>query len=54
MTMFIADGYAEEGIAYWKDFAAERATTPPSLVLEDHPYPGKATQLLLPAAFELS
>ncbi|KAM0790616.1 hypothetical protein ACM66B_004479 [Microbotryomycetes sp. NB124-2] len=38
VTMFIADAY--EGLEHWRSFVTARATNPPSLVLEDHPYPG--------------
>jgi len=46
VTHFIHHAYAEDKVAsgnaidYWKDFATARATSPPSLAITAHPYPG--------------
>ncbi|SCV71498.1 BQ2448_3086 [Microbotryum intermedium] len=40
VTTFIHDGYVATGFEYWRSFAAAHATNPPSMVIEDHPYPG--------------
>ncbi|GAA6064089.1 hypothetical protein JCM10212_003447 [Sporobolomyces blumeae] len=38
VATIIPNGYAN--LTYWYDFAASHATSPPSLVMVDHPYPG--------------
>ncbi|KDE09516.1 hypothetical protein MVLG_00414 [Microbotryum lychnidis-dioicae p1A1 Lamole] len=40
VTTFIHDGYISSGFEYWRAFAAAHATVLPSMVIEDHPYPG--------------
>ncbi|MBW0477739.1 hypothetical protein O181_017454 [Austropuccinia psidii MF-1] len=40
-VMLFADGYVPgDKLAYWWDFAASHRTSPTSLALADHPYPG--------------
>ncbi|GAA5860760.1 hypothetical protein JCM5353_008005, partial [Sporobolomyces roseus] len=38
VATIITEGYTN--LTYWYDFAAKHATTPASLVMVDHPYPG--------------
>ncbi|GAA6016346.1 hypothetical protein JCM11491_006826 [Sporobolomyces phaffii] len=38
VATIITNGYTN--LTYWYDFAAAHATTPPSMVMVDHPYPG--------------
>lgn len=40
VAMFIADGYVNGSIEYWRPFAEAHATTPPSVIMAEHPYPG--------------
>lgn len=50
MPLFIHDGYANGGLAgdYWRNYAAQYSTTPPSMVFEDHPYPGNFPPTTVP------
>ncbi|GAA5823296.1 hypothetical protein JCM11251_007558 [Rhodosporidiobolus azoricus] len=38
VATFLSEGYIN--LTYWRDFAAQHATDPPSMVMVDHPYPG--------------
>jgi len=40
IPVFIHGAFVTNPLTYWWDFVAARATTPPSLIFEDHPYPG--------------
>jgi glucan 1,3-beta-glucosidase len=40
VAMFIADGYVNGSIEFWRPFAESHATTPPSVIMAEHPYPG--------------
>lgn len=38
VATFLHNGYTN--LTYWQSFAAQHATSPPSMVMVDHPYPG--------------
>ncbi|KAM0756218.1 glycoside hydrolase [Meredithblackwellia eburnea MCA 4105] len=40
IPMFIHGAFITDAMNYWKSFVTARVTNPPSLVYEDHPYPG--------------
>ncbi|KAK4702196.1 hypothetical protein P7C70_g4030, partial [Phenoliferia sp. Uapishka_3] len=40
ITMFIHGAFIANQFTYWLPFVSARVTNPPSLVFEDHPYPG--------------
>jgi len=40
IPVIIHHAFAPGGIHYWTTWVAARVTTPPSVVIEDHPYPG--------------
>lgn len=40
VPVFIHGAFVTNPLSYWWSFVAARATSPPSLIFEDHPYPG--------------
>lgn len=38
--MFLHPGFVDNPFPFWESFVRARVTNPPSIVIEDHPYPG--------------